>query len=132
MNKVDAEDKQRLKEWIIQSFPIMARAFSIVIQENRINEIEGCREILKSCPMEIPYEMGVSNRGWINANERLPEWEAPVLGLVAISPDPVIRIAALSRVDKRGRMWYLDGYGSSYAITHWRPLPNPPTAKGRP
>ena len=133
------DKNERLKEWIIQAFPIMGRAFSIVIQENRLNEIPGCRGILESCPIEIPYEIpyrldapDVSNQGWIPVEDRLPEWDEPVLVFhPAYFGQSRIKIAYINQIDKRGHGWdYMDGGDLRYGVTHWRPLPNPPMVEG--
>ena len=142
MNKVDAEDKQRLKEWIIQAFPIMSRAFSIVIQEHRLDEIPGCIGILESCPIadnarllpEVPdgwEQSGNPLCGWIPVNERLPEFDETVLVFYPVYHGPArIKMAYIEQIDKNGRGWdLLDGEDLRYEVTHWRPLPNPPTAK---
>ena len=85
MNKVDVEDKQRLKEW-------------------------------------IPVE------------ERLPEWDETVLVFNPIYHGSIrINIAYIEQIDKLGQGWnYMYGGYLRYGVTHWRPLPNPPTSKGRP
>lgn len=135
------EKNERLKEWIIQAFPIMARAFAIVIQENRLNEIPGCRGILESCPIvdnarllpEIPdgwEQDGNALRGWIPVEDRLPEWDEKVF---VFNPTRQlgVNIAYLEQIDKHGQGWdYMDGNDLRYGVTHWRPLPMPPMVEG--
>lgn len=137
------EKNEKLKEWIITAFPIMGRAFSIVIQEHRLDEIPGCRGILESCPIvdnarllpEIPdgWEQSEhSLRGWISVEERLPEWDETVLVFnPAYHGRARIKIAYIAQIDKHGQGWDLmDGEDLRYGVTHWRPLPNPPTVAG--
>jgi hypothetical protein len=135
------EKNEKLKEWIITAFPIMSRAFSIVIQEHRLDEIPGCRGILESCPIVdnarlLPEvqdgweQSGNPLRGWIPVKERLPEWEEKVF---VFNPTRRlgVNIAYLEQIDKRGQGWdYMDGNDLRYGVTHWRPLPNPPTVEG--
>lgn len=135
------EKNEKLKEWIITAFPIMSRAFSIVIQENRLNEIPGCRGILESCPIvdnarllpDIPdgwEESGNALRGWIPVEDRLPEWDEKVL---VFNPTRKlgVKVAFLEQIDKHGQGWdYMDGEDLRYGVTHWRPLPMPPTVEG--
>jgi hypothetical protein len=137
------EKNERLKEWILKAFPIMSRAFSIVIQEHRLDEIPGCRGILESCPIvdnaqllpEIQdgwEQSGNHLRGWIPVKERLPEWVETVLVFYPVYNGRArIRLAWLEQIDKNGQGWDLmDGEDLRYGVTHWRPLPNPPTVEG--
>lgn len=132
------EKNEKLKEWIITAFPIISRAFSIVIQEHRLDEIPGCRGILESCPIVdnarlLPKvddgweEAGNPLRGWIPVEDRLPEWEEPVLVFHPIRRFG-ITIAYIEQIDKRGHGWdYMDGEDLRYGVTHWRPLPEAPS-----
>lgn len=131
-------ESERLKEWIIMAFPVMARAFSIVIQEHRLDEIPGCRGILESCPVKIPDEMpdGWEEaekplRGWIPVDDRLPEWGELVLVFhPAYFGRSRIKIAYIEQIDKRGHGWgFMDGGDLHYGVTHWRPLPCEPEMK---
>lgn len=136
------EKNEKLKKWIITAFPIMSRAFSIVIQENRLNEIPGCRGILESCPIvdnarllpEIPdgWDQAWNPlRGWIPVEDRLPEWDELVLVFhPAYFGRSRIKIAYIEQIDKRGHGWdYMDGGDLNYGVTHWRPLPCEPEMK---
>lgn len=122
-----------LETWIRNALPVISRAFEIVIQENRLDEIGGCRGLLELCPVEMPagWELPENPlRGWIRVEDRLPEWGSPVL---VYAPDtesswgPVMTIAELVQIDKNGHGWdFRDGNDLQYGMTHWRELPNTP------
>lgn len=60
---------------------------------------------------------------WISVEDRLPEDKVEVLGYFIVNPNLPGDREVTSREDNR---W---DYGGAYerTVTHWMPLPNPPT-----
>lgn len=70
---------------------------------------------------------------WINVSEQIPADYRRVLvcGRVTYDVDPVGEIMVTGghryRLDDEGASWVCDLFPGSMLVTHWQPLPEPPT-----
>ena len=75
----------------------------------------------------LEYALTVAAR-WIPVDERLPEVHTTVLAVTRVFPKD-IRLAQMASYD--GVMWRFcdmdDDYVDSFCVTHWMPLPAPPS-----
>lgn len=62
---------------------------------------------------------------WISVNDRLPEEEGNYQVCNRIVDPPIIE-DGFYQIFKRG-FWFIDGKDETKFITHWMPLPNPPS-----
>lgn len=63
---------------------------------------------------------------WISVKERLPEGIPSMNVLVALAGQPHTQVGYCGAADRK---WHSpDGYFLRGVVTHWMPLPEPPTA----
>lgn len=76
----------------------------------------------------------IGKKGWISCSERMPDsdefvqiWPLPDFGVE-------LHVGQYDKFNKKGAGWYAQVYEANYGIewhpinvTHWMPLPNPPT-----
>ncbi len=77
---------------------------------------------------EAAYERGRSQAagdGWVSVDERLPKCGEPQL--MYLSRKNIVRQGFRTS----GKLWFLDDGDPAPAVTHWRPLPAPPSDSGK-
>ncbi len=74
----------------------------------------------KACDFAAAYADHCEESAWVSVSERLPESHADV-DLYCDEFKTLIR----GFIDENGR-FYQVGFGQTFGITHWRPLPSPP------